>query len=122
MFKLLHLFPIRHVFHSRDTTLSSSVFHKKPFAGGVYVRKCDLLQSFQSNLHLNPGVAKMVFFNVFPSFFSGWLQRLCWLKAMAHWLASGEKSRNAAQVSPPGIHCQGQKVRIEATSMSRSSI
>ena len=43
---------------------------------------------------------------------SAWLQRLCWPKAMAHWPANGEKSRNAVRVSPPGIHCQGQKVKI----------
>ena len=43
---------------------------------------------------------------------SAWLQRLCWPKAMAHWLANGEKSRNAVRVSPPGIHFQGQKVKI----------
>ena len=39
--------------------------------------------------------------------FQAWLRRLSWLRAMAHWPENGGKSRNDAQVSPLGIHCQG---------------
>ena len=50
-------------------------------------------------------------------FFQVWLRRLFWPKAMGLWPENGAKSRNAARVSPLGIHCQGQKTLLKTSSL-----
>ena len=50
-------------------------------------------------------------------FFQVWLLRLFWPKAMGLWPENGAKSRNAARVSPLGIHCQGQKTLLKTSSL-----